>query len=184
MIEASKVSGVIQSKLVIPINLSLRVSGAFYAVYGAVGLWKLLQSPTGTNSAINIIACAVLGAFCLFGLVLSLSVNSFTLDFQRRRYSYRKGLGPFAAAMTGDASEIRAVSISRHAKPQGDPEFAHTESFELRLNIEWVGDQAPLLISRAPEESLFGGNTSRSLTRAIKLARDIGVPVENRMSQS
>ena len=176
MIEASKTGVVVTRKLVVPINFSMRVTGAFYAVYGGVSQIKLLQmADRGNGSELNLFACIILAAFALFGLALCLTIDSVILDPGSQKYEYRKGFGPFIKTIKGPIGDIRAISISQIDRGHGDGESKLSPVLSVR--IEWKDDRKPTELFSAPEEALIGNNQKRIQTKAAKIANALSVPI-------
>jgi len=182
MIDAREIRLASRKKTVVPINLSMRVTGLFYAVYGGIASLKLLQiALSGHGSPVNLLASAILGAFFFFGLVLSLSVESLTLDPAAREYEFRKGIWPFVRTDRGSAASIKAIAIDRIARTQVEDGFASNDSSAtLKVKIEWKGDKSPLVLFSAPEESLLGSNRRRIEAKASRVAAALEIPLSNR----
>jgi len=182
MIDARSSSFGAGKKLVMPINLSLRVTGLFYALYGGVAAVKLAQTAGSSHAPdATIFACAILVAFAVFGLALCLTVETLTFDPSTLSYRYRKGFGPFAKSIRGVAAEIRALSIHRIERTQCDGETTHTSASPvLSVRVEWNDARPSVELFHAPEEALIGTNRLKVVAKATRIAGTLGVPVEDR----
>jgi len=182
MIDVTKTGIAVRKKLVVPINLSMRVTGAFYAVYGGAAQIKLWQvAEAGHGSDANLFACLILGAFALFGLALCLTVENLTFDPATLTYEYRKGFGPFVKSIRGSVGDIRAIAIERTIRTHSDGEATPgTPTAVLSVRIEWNDGRKPIELFGTSEEALFGSNRAKVQAKAERFATSLGVRIDDR----
>ena len=171
-------SGLSASKgLILPINLSLRITGALYAVVGGVAGLGLAWNPqAGWRGDANLFAVLILGVFAVFGLALSFSVENLSIHPAARTYRYRKGLGIFVRTQDGPTSDILDVFVERVFRSRGDGEVTRsTRASELIVSIRWQNGRDPLPIYCSHEQTYFGSSRNRVLIWAGQVAASLGV---------
>jgi len=175
---------IVHRKLTVPINVSLRVTGLFYGVYGLAALVKLLQGDSsGHRSEATLFAAAILASFVIFGAVLALSIETFSVDPKTRRYAFRKGIWPFARTIEGPIKDIALVQVLRSESVVSDGESLHaTTSATISARITWIDGRQPVsLFSGSEEAGLFRSRSGRErvLAKATALASALGCSTDD-----
>jgi len=171
--KAARTMPVSSKRQVMSLNLSHRVAGVFYAIYGTAALAKLFQFvQAGHSSPTNLAACLILATFVFFGLILALWVETLIVDPKSETYTFKKGLGPFARVVTGAVSDVRSITIG------------HVSSSPvLTAQIEWESARPPLELFAIREElGLFQRRSAldRITSKTATIAAAFGRQIEDR----
>jgi len=181
--KAARTMPVSSKRQVMSLNLSHRVAGVFYAIYGTAALAKLFQFvQAGHSSPTNLAACLILATFVFFGLILALWVETLIVD--PKSETFKKGLGPFARVVTGAVSDVRSITIVKNSKSVSDGDAGHVSSSPvLTAQIEWESARPPLELFAIREElGLFQRRSAldRITSKTATIAAAFGRQIEDR----
>jgi len=175
-------------RLVMPLNLSQRVAGTFYMLYGLAALFKLSQySASGHGSLLNLVAGLILGSFVIFGFGLGLWTETLVVDSVAHNYIIKKGVWPFLHLSEGPLTDVRSVTIVKNIDSLGEGDSGDVSvSPMLIAQLEWRDGRQPLqLFSVRQESGLFSRYPAmdRIQCRASKVASYLNCHVEDQSSR-